>query len=201
LPRPRIVRRERKETKVQLTKRVLTNKFVLVALILMAVGLIMIEVSYSYTDVIRTPNVTTIDKTVDNQSVSSLLFNQPYNVSENVTFIMPSNSSVHYELYKYYHIDSSGKLITQYTFMREGNASNNTVVHIEPTPNLQGQVYSLNMTSNNGKFDVNIVAAYNITLVQHTSRYIGGGGLAMTIAGTVLLSYAITRIFGLREFG
>ena len=101
MPRPRIVRRERKETRVQLTKRVLTNKFVLVALILMAVGLIMIEVSYSYTDVIRTPNVTTIDKAVDNQSVSSLLFNQPYNVSENVTFIMPSNSSVHYELYKY----------------------------------------------------------------------------------------------------
>lgn len=75
-----------------------------------------------------------------------------------------------------------------------------TVISFSPTYHPQGQTYALNFTSaNNASFPVNITADFNAVYVQHSSRYIGGAGLALSISGLVFLAYAITRVFGSGE--
>ncbi len=197
LPRTKIVTKERKESLPHILKRIAKDRLVIVSLVLIVVGMILIGYSYSYTDVLVTPNISTYQKTASNASTESVIILQPYNVSGNITFEMPQQYSVHYELYQYFHINNKGTLLTQYVPVEQGNATNNTVISISPTYHPQGQSYALNFTSNgNVSFPVKISAVFNVVIVEHTSRYVGGTGLALSISGAVVLAYAITRVFG-----
>lgn len=200
MPRTRIVTRERKESLAQLAKRFLKKKTVITSIVLIVTGLILIQISYGYTDVFVTPNVKSVTKTVSNNSVASILFTQPYNQNLSITFILPGSNSLHYNLYRYYHINNKGTLITQYIHLNSGEAVNNTIVMLEPTLLVQGQTYALNMSAaSNATFVAKVIIAYNITVIEHSSRYLGGSGLALSISGAVILAYALTRTFGTRD--
>lgn len=200
LAKTRIVKMQKKEPLSQILKRVGKDKFVIVSTVLIVAGLILVMYSYTFTDVIVTPNTTYFQESASNQTSYTFIFTQPHNVSGRVVFIMPTGKSVNYHLYKYDQVVTNTEEYTQYIPVEHGIASNSTQITFTPTYLSQGQGYALNFTSvGTGGFTVNITATFNVPYTQHASRYIGGLGLALTISGVVALAYAITRISGSAE--
>ncbi|AKA47931.1 hypothetical protein IX51_01200 [uncultured archaeon] len=200
MPRTRIKLLEHRDRPKEVLLRVLKNRVFIASIVMMVVGVGLINLSYNYKDVIVNKNVHTFNTTVRNDSVSSVSFTQPYNVTENVNFDRMSESSVHYTLLQYDHLQSRTNEVSTYHTVGQGNASNGTMISISPTPNLQGQEYMLNLTSSsNSSSLVELSIAYNITVTKDSSRYIGGTGIGLTVSGIVLLAYAISRRIGSEE--
>lgn len=178
-------------------KRVLTDKVTLAALILIITGLVMVQLSYHYTDTIITPNMKKMSVTLGSESSSSVHFYQNYKLTETVSFEMPSGDQVHYRLYQYNVYQSSkGIIVHQYVYLKNGTATNGSVVHLSSLFLPQGQTYSLNMTSLSGNsFQVQVTTLENVSVVEHSARDLGGPGVIMIILGAVLMAYAITRFF------
>ncbi|AKA47930.1 hypothetical protein IX51_01195 [uncultured archaeon] len=174
--------------------RLLKNRVFVISMVLIVLGLSLIKVSYNYTDFLKTTNVSRFNETLRNGSISSIVISQPYNVTENVTFELQPQSSVHYRLFVYNNVHYKLLNMIQYIYRGQGNASNDSTISIGPTPNIQGQQYAINLTANSGSpVHVQIVASNTITLVEHSSRYVGGTGIGMALVGTVLLAMAVSR--------
>lgn len=197
MPKTKIITKERKEPLSKILKRVGTDKFVIASIVLIVVGLVLVTYSYTFTDVIVTPNSSYFQETASNQSTHTFIFTQPHNVSGTVVFDIPAGKSVNYHLYKYDIVSTSTVHQTRFSLVKQGVATNNTLITFSPTYLIQGQGYALNFTSvGDGGFTVNVTATFNVTYTQHASRYVGGLGLALTLSGVVALAYTITRISG-----
>ncbi len=193
--RARIVLLKRRETFQEKMRRVAGSKLTVFSILVLLAGVILIQLSYNYTDVIVTPNVRAIPATVGQNSTVSLKFNQDYNLSETVEFTMGSGNQVNYTLYKYnVYTSYKGTVVHQFLFLRNGSATNNTLIQLSRMYLPQGQTYYLNMTSAAGNtFAVNVKTVENVTVVEHSARYLGAPGLGVVMVASVMLAYAITR--------
>lgn len=195
------MRRKHKEPIPAIARRLLRTKLTIFAIVLVLAGVVLIDVSYHYQDIVINRNVQTLEANLTQDQVSSVMFNQPNNVSETVSFQIPSGEQVHYQLYKYStYVDRiTFQYVKSYTLIKEGDAMDGNVIDISPVY-APSQQYVLNLTSSSGNtFTVNLEVAYNITLQEQASRYIGGPGIILTVLGAVLLAYVITKSFEERE--
>lgn len=192
---------KRKEPLSKKLRRAATNKLTLLSVAFLLTGLILIQLSYSYTDVIVTPNIQTYNPTVSSNSTSSVLTYQHYNLTEDITFSMAAGNQVNYTLYKYnVYTDSSGNLVHKYLPFRDGIATNNTVLHLSRMYLLQGQSYYLNMTSGSGNtFQVEVQTIQNVTLIEHTAKNLGAPGIGIVMGSAILMAYAITRELDVKD--
>lgn len=177
-------------------KRVMTDRITVVAIVLIVVGIVLIQLSYNYEDVYVTPNVTNLSAPVAGTSETSVQFYQHYNLTEDIHFAMPSGEKVNYLITQYnVYTTPNGAVVHQYIYVSNGTASNGTTVHMSRMPYLQGQTFSLNMTSVSGNtFVVHISAVQNVSIVEHSAKNLGGPGIIILIIGAVLLAYSMTRI-------
>ena len=105
LPRTKIIRREQKEPLKAVLMKVAKNRVFVISLVLVIVGVSLIKVSYNFPDTYVNTNLNTYNASVSSNGEASIIFTQPYNLTENITFGINSQYTVHYRLYLYYHVD------------------------------------------------------------------------------------------------
>lgn len=200
MPKTKILQKKHRDPIGVILRRILKNKVFVISVVMIVLGLVLVRISYDYSNVYVTKNVNTYNTTVNGNRVSSVIVTQPYNLTEKITFNILSQTSVHYKLYKYEHLQFELTDITQYTFIKQGNVSNDSTFSFSPTPQLQGQQYAINLTTNtNSSVQVELVAVNSMTLTKHSSKDLGGIGIGLTLSGVVLLALAISRNIGSEE--
>ncbi len=182
--------------------KVAKNRVFVISLVLVIAGVSLIKVSYNFPDTYVNTNLNTYNASVSSNGEASIIFTQPYNLTENITFGINSQYTVHYRLYLYYHVDYRGTYVNQYSLIREGNATNDTLITLQPTSHLQGQQYALNMTAGTEKpFHVEVMASNSLVVTKETSRYLGSSGIGATLAGVVLLAVFVSGNLGAEAMG
>lgn len=195
VPKAKIVRLQYKIPLSRIFRNLLRRKVVVFSLSLLVIGAVLMGVAYNFHDVVQNPNRSEFNLNATSDSVHTVKFTQPYNVSEAVYFNMPIGQSVHYLLtgVTTYVTPRTGIQHTTFQKVSEGNVTDGSVIHIN-TIYSPSQNYDLNITalSSGQNIPVKVTTLFNVSVKEDTSKYIGGAGLLMIIGGAIILAYAVT---------
>lgn len=196
MQRARCVRIVYRDSYITSFRRLMKNKLVLAALVLLAIGILLFTVSLQHSDVVDSKLVQTSAVTANNGSYSEVYFGEPANLNSSLTFVIPSNHGVYYEIYGVNNYTVNFHAETSFSFVSKGTAVNGTKVAINSVSVPQGQEYVLKVKSTgNSQVMVHTHVVANIFLVEPSSKNIGGPGVMLAMAGSVILAARVSYVY------
>lgn len=177
-------------------RRIFSYKLVLLSVILMVIGLFLFVLSLQSNSIVTSNYVQTGSTIANNATYSEVYFGQYSHLKSNIDFTIPGSAVVHYSIYKVNNYSSDYKLKTQTVFVTSGTAYNNSVVSVDATKLPQGQEYVLKVESLNGiPVPVHVYITESVHLTEEANRATGGPGVMFGMAGSMLLSANIARLY------
>lgn len=201
-------------------RRLLTNRCIAIALVLIVAGGGLLEYSLHQTDVINSPLIQQIQLNVSPSHNTSFDFAQPAGKKLYLNFTAPESGKIHYVLYKMpsyqvtfysgnnsfsvyknYFMDETKQLkiktepMSNLTKVGSGTASSGSTIVLNGQPGVLGQEYLLTVTSvSNNTFNAQVSATLNFQLTEHSDWTTGVFGGVLSFAGIFLLAIGISRV-------
>lgn len=196
MDRPRQVRIVYRDSYTSSLWRFVTSKAVVISVVLIATGLGLFVVSLHYDNVIQSKFIQGSSMTVTNSGSSDFYFSEPAEITSNATFTIPSHSSVNYRLYRVDNYTQNFIAKTSLSLVAQGTAVNNTVVSIGQVYTPQGQEYMFAVnTSGQVPVNAHISVTAMILLTEHSDRYLGGPGIMLGMAGSLIFAASVPSIY------
>lgn len=176
--------------------RFVSSKPVVISVVLIGTGFGLFVASLHYNNIIQSKFVQSDSITVSAQGESNFYFSEPAEIMSNATFTMPVLHSVSYRLYEVDNYSQNFIAKTSLTLIAQGMAVNNSLVSIGQVYNPQGQEYMFSVnTTGQSAFNAHITVTALILLTEHSDRNLGGPGIMVWMAGSLLFAASVPRIY------
>ncbi len=177
-------------------RRMMKNKLVLASFVLIALGIVLFAASYQNSDVVNSKFIQDKTVTAVNGSYSDVYFVQPARLNSTISFSMSNNNITQYKIYGVDNYSTVYKAKSTTFLVAEGYAANGSTVQIDTNTGNPGQKYVIMVQSvGTNIFPVNVRVTSNIFLVEPSQKNIGGPGVMLGMAGSILLAARVSYIY------
>lgn len=196
MDRARLVRIVYRDSYLLSLKRFIFSKPVIISVILIGSGISLFATSLQHNDVIQSSFVQSANLNVSDNGNTAFYFAEPANIMSNVTFTMPAGKSAFLQIYKVDNYTHDFIQKTSYTHIYTGAVSSGERIQVNSVYNPQGQLYMIQMnTSSTSSFTTHVSVTAMIILTEHADRNLGGPGIMLGMAGALIFSASVSRIY------